>query len=384
MSLNEEFDYEGRVRRARDLMQKYDVDCLYLVPGRNQRYFSGYTGWGGWPTRLGSYLLPLEGDPVRVTIPMYVGFIMGTPRQVLGKTFYLYTDGDEATAKKQVRQALKDLKVERGTIGVEEEMRHTDYLLLNDVAPEATIKNVSQILLDPLRMIKDKQEIAKIRKSAQICDHFFKTATEVIGEGSLLNEVRLELAKCIAEAGADSSRIPRLTDASRRARKGDVFDVEPGITIDGYYAEASRTFFVGEATEKEQIIWKACMKAYDEIESLIRPGVTMHQLDVTFKKSMREGLREVIPNFKSTRRLGHGVGLVGGHEIPLVQEFNMMKAAPGMVFAVDAGPGPGAIKKKDCSGFGHGSVASGITSTILITENGFKRLDTFTHDMIIL
>ncbi|MCW4037132.1 MAG: Xaa-Pro peptidase family protein [Candidatus Bathyarchaeota archaeon] len=384
MSLNEEFDYEGRVRRARDLMQKYDVDCLYLVPGRNQRYFSGYTGWGGWPTRLGSYLLPLEGDPVRVTIPMYVGFIMGTPRQVLGKTFYLYTDGDEATAKKQVRQALKDLKVERGTIGVEEEMRHTDYLLLNDVAPEATIKNVSQILLDPLRMIKDKQEIAKIRKSAQICDHFFKTATEVIGEGSLLNEVRLELAKCIAEAGADSSRIPRLTDVSRRVRKGDVFDVEPGITIDGYYAEASRTFFVGEATEKEQIIWKVCMKAYDEIESLIRPGVTMHQLDVTFKKSMREGLREVISNFKSTRRLGHGVGLVGGHEIPLVQEFNMMKAAPGMVFAIDAGPGPGAIKKQDCSGFGHGSVASGITSTILITENGFKRLDTFTHDMIIL
>lgn len=384
MSFNEEFDYEGRTRRVRDLMQKNDVDCLYLVPGRNQRYFSGYTGWGGWPTRLGSYLLPLEGDPVRVTIPMYVGFITGTPRQVLGKTFYLYTDGDAATAKNQLWQALKDLKVERGTIGVEEEMRHTDYLLLNDVAPEATITNVSHILLDPLRMIKDKQEIVKIRKSAQICDHFFTTATEVIGEGSLLNEVRLELAKCIAEAGADSSRIPRLTNASRRIRKGDVFDVESGITIDGYYAEASRTFFVGEATEKEQIIWKTCMKAYDEIERLIRPGVTMHQLDVTFKKSMREGLKDIIPNFKSTRRLGHGVGLVGGHEIPLVQEFNMMKAAPGMVFAVDAGPGPGAIKKQDCSGFGHGSVASGITSTTLITEKGFERLDTFTHDMIIL
>jgi len=93
-------------------------------------------------------------------------------------------------------------------------------------------------------------------------------------------------------------------------------------------------------------------------------------------------LRKVISNFQSTRRLGHGVGLSGGHEIPLVQENNMMKAIPGMVFAIDSGPG--AIKKQDCSGFGHCSVSSGIASTILITEKGFERLDKFTHEMIVL
>jgi Xaa-Pro dipeptidase len=384
ISINKDFDYEERTKKARNLMQKHEVDCLYLVPGRNQRYFSGYTGWGGWPTRLGSYILPLEGDPVRVTLPMYEGFIKGTPRKVLGKKFYLYTDGDEVTAQNQLKQALKDLKVTRGTIGVEEEMRHTDYLLLTDAAPAATIKNVSKKILDPLRMIKDDLEIANIRKSAQISDHFFKTATEIIKEGKNLNEIRINLAKCIVTAGADSSRIPQMTDTSRKVQRGDVFDFEPGITVKGYHAEASRTFFVGEATEREQIIWKACMKTYDEIEALIHPGITMHQLDVTFKESIREGLRKVIPNFQSTRRLGHGIGLSGGHEIPLVQENNMMKAVPGMVFAIDSGPGPGAIKKQDCSGFGHGSVASGIASTILITEKGFERLDKFTHDMIVL
>jgi Xaa-Pro aminopeptidase len=108
----------------------------------------------------------------------------------------------------------------------------------------------------------------------------------------------------------------------------------------------------------------------------------MQQLDIIFKESIREGLRKVIPNFQSTRRLGHGVGLSGDHEIPLVQENNMMKAIPGMVFAIDSGPG--AIKKQDCSGFGHGLVSSGIASTILITEKGFERLDKFTHEMIVL
>jgi Xaa-Pro aminopeptidase len=78
------------------------------------------------------------------------------------------------------------------------------------------------------------------------------------------------------------------------------------------------------------------------------------------------------------------VDLAGGHEIPLVQENNMMEAQPGMVIALDAGPGPGVIEKQDQIGFGHGAVASGITSTVLVTRSGCERLDTFTHELIVL
>jgi Xaa-Pro aminopeptidase len=135
---------------------------------------------------------------------------------------------------------------------------------------------------------------------------------------------------------------------------------------------------------KEQIIWKTCMKTYSEIEAKVRPGVTMHELDLLYKKLMRDGLREIHPQYATSRRLGHGVGLAGGHEIPLVQENNMMKAQPGMVIALDAGPGPGVIQKQDKSGFGHGSVASGITSTVIVTQSGCERLDRFTHDLVVL
>ena len=373
-----------RTARARDLMQHHEIDCLYLIPGRNQRYFSGYTGWGGWPTRLGAYILPLEGDPVRVTIPMYQGFLNGLQHFVLGHSLYLYTDGDQAMARKQVKQALRDLKVETGSIGVEEEIRHTDYQLLKTAVPDASISTVSQTVLDPIRMIKDDEEIANIQKSANICDQFFETARDIIREGFALNDVRIALARRIAELGADSSHIPSLTSNSQRVRKGDIFDFEPDVVVNGYYAEASRTFFVGAPSTKEQIIWKTCMKTYSEIEAKVRPGVTMHELDLLYKKLMRDGLREIHPQYTTSRRLGHGVGLAGGHEIPLVQENNMMKAQPGMVIALDAGPGPGVIQKQDKSGFGHGSVASGITSTVIVTQSGYERLDKFTHDLVVL
>ena len=373
-----------RTAHARDLMQHQGIDCLYLIPGRNQRYFSGYTGWGGWPTRLGAYILPLEEDPVRVTIPMYQGFLNGLQHHVLGHILYLYTDGDQAMARKQVKQALHDLKIETGSIGVEEEIRHTDYQLLKTAVPDASILTVSQSILDPIRMIKDDEEIANIRKSANICDQFFVTAREIIHDGVALNDVRIMLAERIAELGSDSSRIPSLTSSSQRVRKGDIFDFEPDVVVNGYYAEASRSFFVGAPSTKEQIIWKTCMKTYSEIEAEVRPGVTMHELDLLYKKLMHDGLREINPQYATSRRLGHGVGLTGGHEIPLVQENNMMKAQPGMVIALDAGPGPGVIQKQDKSGFGHGSVASGITSTVVVTQSGCERLDKFTHGLVIL
>jgi hypothetical protein len=49
---------------------------------------------------------------------------------------------------------------------------------------------------------------------------------------------------------------------------------------------------------------------------------------------------EIIPQYVTSRRLGHGVGIARGHEIPLVQEINMIEAQPSMVIALDAGPGP--------------------------------------------
>ncbi len=56
------------------------------------------------------------------------------------------------------------------------------------------------------------------------------------------------------------------------------------VIVEQYTAEASRTFFVGEPSGREQTIWKTCMKTYPEIEARVQPGVTMHELDVLYKK----------------------------------------------------------------------------------------------------
>lgn len=384
------YDFRARTEKARDLMQKHGVDCLYLLPGRNQTYFSGafFRPYAGWPCWLTPYVLPLEGEPIRVTTKMFESIVSSMPGNILGKRFYTYVDGDEATARKQLQQGLRDLKVERGIIGVEEEIRQTDYELLRSAAPEARIEHVSEKILDPIRMIKDELEIANIRRSSELVDLLLKKAAETIKEGMTNYEIRLELAKCLMEGGADSATIAG-TNIFREVQKGDVMDFEPSVKVDGYACEVARTFFVGEPSKEERAIWTVNMTAYDSVEALVRPGVTMHELDMTFKKAMSEGLKDVIPGFISTRKVGHGVGLGPGHEKPYVQQNNMTEAEPGMVFGIDSGPGTGPLKKLESKiDYGYDSRGYGvpihIISTLLVTKNGFERLDKYTHNITVL
>jgi Xaa-Pro aminopeptidase len=238
MDLTQEFDYEGRTRKARILMQTQGVDCLYLTAGRNQQYFAGAGYRTGWPNWLSCYILPLDGEALRVTTPLLEKTIFSSTREILGTKVYTYTDGDEVKARSLLRQALQELKVNRGTIGFAEEMRATDYLLLRDAAPDATLVNVSETILDPIRMIKDDLEIALMRKSAELSDRCYRTAGEVIREGATCFDVRQACVDALLQGGADAATLSATT-AQHRLTKGDTLDFEPIPRIRNYASETS-------------------------------------------------------------------------------------------------------------------------------------------------
>jgi Xaa-Pro dipeptidase len=232
-------------------------------------------------------------------------------------------------------------------------------------------------------MIKDDLEIELIRKSAKIADRCYEIAAEVIKPGALTYDVRLATVKAMVEAGADSVRITG-SNLSHKLLEGDILDFEPIPRVKGYAAETARTFFVGPEPGKEsRLMWKAIEDSYETIMKLVRPGVTLHELDVTFRDSYKENMKPLHPNFIRTRKVGHGMGIyAGGHEKPFVQEFNMMKAAPGMVFVIDPGPGPGFFPEKRDYGYGgKPGVSIHIISTVLITKNGCEVLDKYPTDM---
>jgi Xaa-Pro dipeptidase len=70
--------------------------------------------------------------------------------------------------------------------------------------------------------------------------------------------------------------------------------------------------------------------------------------------------------------VGHGVGLNDGHEAPLMQTGNKRRLEPGMVFTID----PGVFIARD--------VPIHIEDTIVVTEDGWESLNTFTHDLVVV
>lgn len=60
-----------------------------------------------------------------------------------------YLDGDREKAFNELRTLLKEKKLDKAVIGVENGMAFGDYNVLREVAPEAKIKN-AQTIIDQL------------------------------------------------------------------------------------------------------------------------------------------------------------------------------------------------------------------------------------------
>jgi Xaa-Pro aminopeptidase len=382
IDLSQGFDYKGRTKKAKVLMQRYGVDCLYLTAGRNQQYFAGAGYRTGWPNWLSCYILPFEGESIRVTTPLLEKTIFSSKREILGKQVYTYTDGDEAKARSLLTQALKELKANKGTIGFAEEMRVTDYLLLRDVAPEATLVNVSDTILDPIRIIKDNVEIELMRKSAELSDRCYQTANKLIKEGVTCYEVREACINAMLHGGADTATLSGTT-LHHKLQKGDILDFEPIPRVRNYASETARCFFVGEPTQRERLIWDAIQTSFNETLTIIRPGVTMHTIDCTFRNAFQKGMKPIEAHYLPSRKVGHGMGLRGdGHEKPYVQENNMISLQPGMTICIDSGPGRGYLPDKRDYGFsGNSAQTIHLISQLLITESSYERLDKYPDEI---
>jgi Xaa-Pro aminopeptidase len=372
MSVN----YKERVRKARKLMESEGLDCLHILGGTNQTYFAGWSSYPwGWPYWLSPLVIPLDGDASFILTEMHKEIYLSGKEKRWVTDVRTYFDGDREKAFNQLKTLLKEKKLDKATIGVENSMAFGDYEVLREVAPEAKIKN-AQTLIDTLRQVKDEQEIQWLRKSAEIGDIYFKAAADYYREGRTIGEVQLEIAKAVFNAGPDGVSIPT-ESKSRIIRKGDVFNLEAMYPVHGYSVDVDRDIFIGPPTDRERKMWQVIVDTYRKIEAMVRPGVTCHELDTTCRTLMREGLKGIIPNYTQPWKVGHGVGLGPGHEAPRLEQGNMTKLVPGMVFSID----PGLFIEKYDPIFGY-SVPLHVERAMLVTKRACEALEKYTIELV--
>jgi Xaa-Pro aminopeptidase len=190
-------------------------------------------------------------------------------------------------------------------------------------------------LVDQVRMIKSAEEIAWVRKSAELGDVAFARFGELARRGAEERDIFTDIDYLVRRRGAentyfmmaaDPAPVPKFLDmASERYESGDVllFNAEiagPG----GYYTQIFRSGTVGNAPADVLEAHSVCREALEAGERSLKPGRTANELfrtmdDVIAKSGLKRGLH-----------IGHAQGL-DIYEKPLICADDDTVMRPGMV-----------------------------------------------------
>jgi methionyl aminopeptidase len=118
-----------------------------------------------------------------------------------------------------------------------------------------------------------------------------------------------------------------------RLKRGDILSVDIGVTLDGWVADAARTFAVGEATPEAQNLLDATEQALHVGVEACRVGNRMGDVSSAIQKVAEGAGLSVVRSL-----VGHGVGK-NMHEDPQVPNYGRPGKGPlleeGMVLAIE-------------------------------------------------
>ena len=166
----------------------------------------------------------------------------------------------------------------------------------------------------------------------------------------------------------------------RILEEGDIINVDVTPILNGYYADASITYFVGTPGQQAQKIVSVARHCLKMGLAAVKPGNRIGHIGWEIQTHAEAQGCSVVREF-----VGHGVGF-DFHEPPQVPHYGHpgdgVRLIPGMVFTVEPMINLGAKDLKIMpDGWTavtkDGSLSAQFEQTILVTEQGFESLTPF-------
>ena len=358
-------NYQERLRRTRLELEDSRLDALVVSHLSNIRYLCGFTGSAG--------VLVLGK---RETVFFTDGRYRQQARQEVCRAKVRIVKGKPALAGASewlAKDSCRRIGIEAGHLTVAE--RST----LSKLLPARARLIESRPIVEGLRMVKDFDEIAKIRSACRLGSELFAHLLTAIRPGVRESEVAGELEFRARQAGAEQMSFPTIVAAGERSAlphgrassaaipaKGFVVS-DFGVILAGYCSDMTRTVHLGRPRVEERTAYEAVEEAQQAALGAARPGRTVAEVDREARKLLqRRGLARFF-----THSTGHGVGLEI-HESPRIAAGQKELLKAGMVITVEPGvylPGKWGVRIED---------------TILITGSGCEVLTPCPKDLITL
>lgn len=161
---------------------------------------------------------------------------------------------------------------------------------------------------------------------------------------------------------------------------GDIVNVDVTSILNGYYADANMTFFVGEPSPEAQRVIKVTRESLRTGISMVKPGNAIGDIGWAIQKYAEGQGCSVVREFS-----GHGVGF-DFHEPPSVSHYGRkgsgMTLVPGLVFTIEpminlGGPEIEIMDDGWTVVTRDGSLSAQFEQTVVVTEEGMESLTPF-------
>lgn len=240
--------------------------------------------------------------------------------------------------------------------------------------------------------IKRPSQIEGIRKAGEINTGILDEVGKLIHEGMSTQDIDDIVSKYTAEHGGICAPLnyegfPKSVCTSingevchgiparhRKLRNGDIINVDCTTILDGYYADASRMFMIGNVSEERRKLVEETKKCLEIGMQAAQPWAHVGDIGYAIAKYAHS------KGYSVVRELGgHGVG-IDFHEDPFVAHVGSkgkgMVLVPGMIITIEPmiNAGKAAVEIDPYNNWTiytrDGSDSAQWEHTILITEDG--------------
>jgi len=198
--------------------------------------------------------------------------------------------------------------------------------------------------------IKSKKQINFIERSGRVIGEIFRRIRDQIKAGVTTSQLDKWIGDFIRKEGAKSAfkgyrgypadscisineEVVHGIPSNRKLKEGDIVSIDIGVNLNGYYADAARTFPVGTVSQGKQRLIRVTRKALYEGIKQAKVGNRVGDISSAIQDYVEKHGYSVVKAL-----FGHGVG-EALHEDPIIPNFGQAKKGErlkeGMVLAIE-------------------------------------------------
>jgi Xaa-Pro aminopeptidase len=334
----------SRAERVEDALRERDLHALLVTNLPNLRWLTGFTGSNG------AAVLGADGTRRFVTDFRY----LTQSAEQLDDSWSreISTDVLEGVA----RQLPDEGELRLGFDDLNMSVRNREKL--GRIVREGIELVAAGGAIEGLRVVKDADELDRVRAAARLADAALTEVLERGLAGRTERDVALDLEFTMRRMGAEAVSFPPIVACGPHGAlphaeprdveipAGTLCVIDWGAMLDGYASDCTRTYGTGgEVDPRDRGIYDLVLQAQEAALAAVRPGPTGREVDAV--------ARAIIDAAGHAEHFGHGLGHGVGlevHEGPRLAKQGEDALAAGNVVTVEPGvyvPGAVGVRIED-------------------------------------